>query len=187
MTLVEVLLSLTLVMIGMLALFRILGSSISGSATASRVSQAQARAVLILENMRNAPASTLTCLANQLPSAWAACETDCRNAQTMASAPADKCIYLPASMSTIPGPAMNGFGAGFDTSGQAGDRSQQLYGLVYSGTFSDRDTFVRLTGASNRIYEMQVAIGWNDSNVVGVIASSTTYDHVVSFRTGLFQ
>lgn len=179
--------SLAIVLVGMLALFRIIGSSIAGSATASRISQAQSRGTLILENMRQAPAAALDCLVAQTAANWSTCETACRAAQAMASAPADKCIYLTSSMSTIPGPAMATLGAGFETTGQANDRSQQQYGLAYTGTFNDRDTFARLAGTNNRIVEMQVAIGWNDSNQVGAIGAATTYDHVVSFRTGVFK
>lgn len=186
-TLVEVMISLGIVLVGLVALFRILGSSIAGSATASRLSQAQARATVILENVRNAPASTLGCLTAQLPANWGTCETDCRNAQTMAGAPLDKCVFQPASMSTIPGPAMQTMASGFDTGGQASDRAQQQYSLVYAGTFVERDTFARRSGTNSRIVEVQVAIGWNDNNTVGAIATTTTYDHVVSFRTGVFQ
>ena len=59
-TLVEVLISLAIVLVGMAGLFRVLASSIAGSTAASRISQAQLRAQLILESIRVANTDTLT-------------------------------------------------------------------------------------------------------------------------------
>lgn len=186
-TLIEVMMSLAIVLVGMLALFRILGSAAVGSGTAARSNQALMRASLLLENMRQAPQATLACLASNNPDNWTVCETSCRALLTGASAPADLCVFTPASMAAIPGPAMATMGNGYASSGQSTDRAQQAYSLVYDGTRGVRDTFVRVTGANTRIYEMQITIGWNDSNVTGAIATATTYEHALTLRSGVFN
>lgn len=186
-TLIEVLLSLAIVMVGMLALFRILSSSAVGSGTAARSNQALMRASLLLENMRQAPQPSLACLASNTPDNWTVCETNCRSALTGTSAPADLCVFTPAAMDAIPGPAMATMASGYSASGQLTDRYQQTYSLVYDGTRGARDTFVRLTGANTRIYEMQVSIGWNDSNETGAIATGTLFEHALTLRSGVFN
>lgn len=186
-TLIEVMISLGIVMVGMLALFRILGSAAVGSGTAARSNQALMRASMLLENMRQASQATLACLASNNPDNWSVCETSCRTALTGTSAPLDLCIFTPASMSVIPGPAMATMATGYASSGQSTDRAQQTYGLVYDGTRGVRDSFVRVTGANTRIYEMQVTIGWNDSNVAGAIATTTAYEHALTLRSGVFN
>jgi len=72
-TLVEVMISMSLVLVGMLALFRVLGASIAGSATASRFTQAELRASSLVETVRLAPATTLRCLAAHGSAEWTAC------------------------------------------------------------------------------------------------------------------
>lgn len=72
-TLVEVMISMALVLVGMLALFRVLGTSISGSATASHFSQAELRAETLVEAIRMAPPAALTCLSTTAPASWSTC------------------------------------------------------------------------------------------------------------------
>jgi len=72
-TLVEVMISMSLVLAGMLALFRVLGASVAGSATASRFVQAELRASSLVETVRLAPAATLSCLAAHGSAGWSAC------------------------------------------------------------------------------------------------------------------
>ena len=72
-TLVEVMISMSLVLAGMLALFRVLGASVAGSATASRFVQAELRASSLVETMRIAPPATLSCLAAHDSADWRAC------------------------------------------------------------------------------------------------------------------
>lgn len=185
-TLIEVLISLALVMVGMLALFRIIASSIIGSSAASRTNQAQLRATMLLENMRQAPQAALACLASNTPDNWSVCENTCKTTLS-GVAQIDGCIYTMASMSSVAAPAVDTLGAGFATNGQRSDRSQQTYSIVYDGTRGSRDTFARVTGANTRIYEIQVSVGWNDSNVVGAISTAATFDHAVTLRTGIFN
>ncbi len=84
-TLVEVMISMGLVLVGMLALFRVLGTSIAGSATASHFSQAALRAETLVEVMRLAPASALACLSTTPSAGWSAC-----GASFSLAAPADR-------------------------------------------------------------------------------------------------
>jgi Tfp pilus assembly protein PilV len=72
-TLIEVMISMGLVLIGMLALFRVLVTSITGSAAASHFTQAELRAETLLETIRLAPAATLTCLSATASASWSTC------------------------------------------------------------------------------------------------------------------
>ncbi|HWE31235.1 MAG TPA: hypothetical protein VHB97_24680 [Polyangia bacterium] len=72
-TLVEVMISMGLVLVGMLALLRVLVTSITGSATASHFTQAELRAATLVETMRLAPASALGCLATTASASWSTC------------------------------------------------------------------------------------------------------------------
>jgi Tfp pilus assembly protein PilV len=72
-SLVEVMLSMGVALVGMLALFRVLVTSITGSATASHFSQAQLRASSLIETMRMQPRATLACLAATTSASWTTC------------------------------------------------------------------------------------------------------------------
>jgi Tfp pilus assembly protein PilV len=72
-TLIEVMISMGLVLIGMLALFRVLVTSITGSAAASHFTQAELRAETLVEAIRLAPAATLTCLSATASASWSTC------------------------------------------------------------------------------------------------------------------
>lgn len=72
-TLIEVMISMGLVLVGMLALFRVLVTSITGSAAASRFTQAELRAETLLETIRLAPAATLACLSSTASASWTTC------------------------------------------------------------------------------------------------------------------
>ncbi len=190
-TMVEVLISLAIVLVGMAGLFKVLSSSVAGSSAASRISQAQLRAQLLLESIRAANLDTLTCLGAQPPSAWGSCETVCRVSQsyagggTQAQTFTQSCIFTPASLALIPGATPTGCTSG---SGQQVDRSCQTYFVVSNGLRDARDTFVNF---SNRIFDVQVTIGWNDDNTAvapgGASAANVlppVPNHVVTFRSG---
>jgi len=68
-----VMISMGLVLIGMLALFRVLVTSITGSASASHFTQAELRAETLVEAMRLGPASALACLSTTAPASWSTC------------------------------------------------------------------------------------------------------------------
>jgi type II secretory pathway pseudopilin PulG len=90
-TLVEVLVALGMVLVGMLAMFRVLGTSVNGSSTASRLSQAQMRAITILESIRHSPRLALECLSVTAPTDWRNCEQICYN--SLPTPQFDACIY----------------------------------------------------------------------------------------------
>ena len=84
-TLIEVMISMGLVLIGMLALFRVLVTSITGSATASHFTQAELRAETLLEAIRLAPPAALACLSANGSASWSTC-----GASYTLSAPSDR-------------------------------------------------------------------------------------------------
>jgi hypothetical protein len=72
-SLVEVLLSMGVALAGMLALSRVLVTSITGSATAARLGQAQLRAATLVELVRLGSRDTVRCLATTPSARWPAC------------------------------------------------------------------------------------------------------------------
>lgn len=72
-SLTEVMLSMGVALVGMLALFRVLAASVSGSATASHLTQAELRAATLVETMRLAPRDTMRCLAATASARWSSC------------------------------------------------------------------------------------------------------------------
>ena len=62
-SLTEVMISMSLVLVGTLALARVLVTSITAGASASHFAQAEARAAALVEQIRLAPAPALACLA----------------------------------------------------------------------------------------------------------------------------
>jgi Tfp pilus assembly protein PilV len=188
-TLLEVLISLGLVVIGMLGMFASLSTATNGSSAASRLSQAQARAQAIVEAIRVSPAATLDCLATTPANNWAGCELTgagacLTNLGSDAGAPsADFCVYTPASMARWKGPPAGG-GVSPPTN-QSLDRQGQPYQLVYDSTtpLGPRSSFVQKVGPSGRVYDIQVTIGWNDDGTAG----GANPKHVVTMRTGVFQ
>ena len=177
-TLIEVMISLAVMLIGMMGMFSALGTSIRGTGFASRFSQAQGRAVAIIEAIRNAPASTLTCLNNTAATNWTTCEADCRSNQTGAGATlAQSCIFTAASFSNVAGPPSASY------VDQRVDRSGQQYALVYSNASPTtyRTSFVSQTGPGNRVFDIQITIGWNDDG------TATNPNHFVTMRSGVFN
>ena len=182
-SLVEVLISLSIAMIGMIGLFRVLASSVAGASTASKLGQAQVRAKLILESMRLSSERALACLASEKVSDWSKCEAICRAAGP-STAPSS-CVYSTASMSSIAGPDIANHRAGFATSGQEMDRTLQRYFVVVSGDRSARDSFVQRVGDHLRVYQIQLTVGWNEDN--SALGGAVGADHSVTFSTGVFR
>jgi Tfp pilus assembly protein PilV len=71
-SLTEVMISMSLVLVGTLALARVLVTSITAGATASHFAQAEARAAALVETIRLAPPPALACLAAHAGS-WSTC------------------------------------------------------------------------------------------------------------------
>lgn len=189
--------SLALVLVGMLALFKVLTSSISGSATSSRMSQAQVRLMTIIESLRHSPADSnnagkltaLDCLVaaqapnDYKPSNWQACETTCMN--LLGTAKRDGCIYSMDSFSVINAPDFKG-ASSYSNNGQQVDRSLQQYII-------DPRSRVKTAGPNNTVYDIDLWVGWWDDNsttlptqaqiTAGVIPGY----HTAHFRTGVTQ
>jgi type II secretory pathway pseudopilin PulG len=174
-TLIEILISVAVVLVGMLALFQTLGTSVTGSSTASRMSQAQQRAVMIMESIRTAPAEALECLRTTAPTDWQSCEATCRNHFTALgyTVTQDICVFKTLTVADL----------------RAGsDRSSQRYYLVtensaQNGRSGGGISFVKLAGTGGRVYDAQVVVGWHDNND----GKTDTPDHFVALRSGVFQ
>ncbi len=180
-TLVEILISLAVVLVGMLALYKTLTVSIVGTSASSRITQAQLRASSILEAMRNAPKPALDCLAQNAASNWAACEATCLANQTGGGlASPQSCIFTTSTTAGLLGPTASG-----NLPLPANDRSNQQYALVYaqnpivSPDGIARTSFVLVGGPGNLVYDLQVTIGWADD---GTAANPT---HYVTLRTAV--
>jgi type II secretory pathway pseudopilin PulG len=176
-TLIEILISVAVVLVGMLALFQTLGTSVTGSSTASKLSQAQQRAVMVMENIRIAPSAALECLRTTAALSWDACEATCR-AQFPGTPSQDLCVYK-----TLVKP---------NTGLQSDhDYNRQNYFLVYKNDPHDNKpgggiSQVTLQGVGGRVYDAQVVIGWRDDND----PDPTKYDkpdHFVVLRSGVFN
>jgi Tfp pilus assembly protein PilV len=128
-SIVEVMISMSLVLVGTLALARVLVTSLTATASASHFTQAEARAAALVETIRAAPAATLACLAAH-DGGWSAC------------------------------------GAAYAIAPPT-DRDGQRY-------FLDGASRVR-AGKSGRLYDVTVAVGFNDSR-----------PHTVTLRTAVF-
>jgi Tfp pilus assembly protein PilV len=168
-TLIEILISLAVVLVGLLALFRTLATSVSGSATASRLSQAQQRAVMVMEAIRIAPRAALDCLATTQATNWATCEATCRGTQT--SAKPDWCVFKTLTVST-----------GGAKLRSASDANLQSYSLVTSNNKGGAAQ-VTMQGTGGRVYDAQVVIGWNEDNS----DASTNPDHFIVLRSGVYE
>ena len=179
-TLIEILISLAVVLVGMLALFKTLATSVTGSMTASRLSQAQQRAVLVTEAIRVAPKAALTCLVQQSSNSWATCEATCKaNLSSPYANKAESCIYssLDAVWSlTCPNCTKT------DDKTLQKDKSLQRYDLVTQNAKGPISQ-VKVHGLANSIYETQIVIGWRDDNQ----DASTAPDHFVTLRSGVFE
>jgi type II secretory pathway pseudopilin PulG len=174
-SLIEILISLAVVLVGMLALFKTLATSVTGSMTASRLTQAQQRAILVMENMRVAPKLVLNCLVSTTPASnWTTCENTClTNLPAATNKSIDSCTYynLKHSTGTLPVIAL-------DT-----DAANQNY-FVVSTIGSNPYTNVSLPpsfGLASTLFEAQVVIGWNDNNL-----TTEPPDHYVVLRSGVY-
>ncbi|HZS37320.1 MAG TPA: prepilin-type N-terminal cleavage/methylation domain-containing protein [Polyangia bacterium] len=186
-TLVEILISLAVVLVGMLALFRTLAVSVVGSGTSSRISQAQLRATAILEAIRAAPKPALDCLVTTTAPGWAACETVCQaNLTSPLTTKPQACIFTTATAAALSGPSAQGLVQLPST-----DRAGQQYGLVYFSVppiapdGSTRTTAVTTGGPGGLVYDIQVTVGWHDDGTAGVSNPPVNGDHFVTLRTAV--
>jgi type II secretory pathway pseudopilin PulG len=163
-TLIEILITLALLIVGLAGLFAALTSSVRGSAVANHFTQAQARAHVVIENMMGAPRSVLDCLAQTPASGWSTCEASCA-ATLGASSAAQACTFT--TLSTI--------GIDKDTNGQQ-------YAIVYDNAIGGtRSSAVTTGGLSGRVYDLLVTIGWNDNG------QATPPTHRVTLHAAVFE
>jgi Tfp pilus assembly protein PilV len=163
MTLIELLISIGVVMVGMLGMLRVLSAAVEGSVSAQRFSQGQTRAQEVIEAMRTAPLATLQCLV-QGTASWAGCESSCKAALGV-NASSQACVFI-----TL---------ANLDAQNQ--DTTNTQYQVVTDTTDQTRSSFVAVGGTSARIYDLQVTVGWNDD---GTNAAPT---HRVTMHSAVFR
>ena len=161
MTLIELLISIGVVLVGMLGMLRVLSASVEGSVSAQRFSQGQSRAQEVIEAMRTAPLSTLQCLV-QGTGSWASCEASCK-ATLGATASPQACVFI--TLSTL------------DAQNQ--DTTNTQYQVVTDNADPTRSSFVTATGQSARIYDLQVTVGWNDDGTAGAPTHRVTMHSAV--------
>ncbi|MSP57154.1 MAG: type II secretion system protein [Myxococcales bacterium] len=177
-TLLEVMMSMGVIIIGMLGLYKALNSATGSSALANRFSQAQARGQQVIEAIRKAPATPTNipdCLASAATAAsWANCEALCKAALGL-NAAADSCVFTTLANAK-----------------QDVDRSGQLYQVVFdaadpAGRTSQVITPPNVVGAPCMgvpcpLYDVQVTIGWNDSGLAAPSSDPNLGGHRVSVR-----
>lgn len=162
-TLLEILITMAVVVLGMVVLFRVLTASTRGSVRAQQLSQALARSRTVMENIRRMPVAVLTCLSRQPANNWATCEATC--IQTLgALATPGACVFV--TLASIQ---------------QEMDRSQQQYQIVDDASDPARSSWVTVQGTSGHLFDVQVTVGWNDD---GSAAPAT---HRVTLHSATFQ
>lgn len=196
-TLMELLISLVVIVVGMLVIFRVLATSIASGTASSRVAQAQQRAETIIEAIRFSPALALTCLETTAYTSWSTCETTCKSSQLNApNTSASTCVYTIGTFSNIKGPIATNPAGGAPLTDQTVDRQGQQYFLIGGPTPNTplpvyNSTYVRQVGDGLRTAEIQVSVAWNDDNSTAAAGSSSdgkTYpNHSVSLLTGVLQ
>lgn len=181
-TLLEVLMSVALVVLGMLGLLNMLASSTSGASIASQLTQGQFRAANLIEAIRNAPVPALQCLTTLQPAQWSQCEQVCLAAYQQQGAPAasaQSCIFTISSMALLTGPKAGSA----QVTNQTVDRSGQQYTVMFTGAQPQgpQSSFVQQRSFNNRVFDAQVTVGWNGNG------TNANPNHFVTLRTGVFQ
>ncbi len=180
-TLIEIMISMGIVLVGMLAMFGVLRSAIGGSATASRMSQAQLRAQTIIESIRNSPKQALTCLYTTSAASWDNCVAVCKQQLTVQTW--DACVYSLTALKHLPAPDTSGVNQ-FDTNnGQANDRNGMSYFIESDQTRSPSGySRVDIAGANSALFDVRVTVAWYDD----AQAQPPSGYHSVTLRTGVF-
>jgi prepilin-type N-terminal cleavage/methylation domain-containing protein len=182
-TLLEVLISMAIVVVGMLGLYKAIGSATQGSTLANRFSQAQARAQQVVEAIRKSPTTPtniLTCLSGGATVGnWQNCEASCLAdlGGALNGNATQSCVFYTLSAAS-----------------QDKDKGQVNYAVVFDGTSPTRTSFVKypavvpgspcLSG-SCALYDVQVTIGWKDDGSVPPVAGP--WDHRVTVHQVITQ
>jgi Tfp pilus assembly protein PilV len=191
MTLLEIMMSLAVMLVGMLGLVRVLSVASRGGSTASHITQAQNKAMALLEVINRLPGGTqappppwtnpvLQCLAGNAASSWSTCEAQCQQS-VKAPTVGQACMLTTATMRAL---------------GQDTDSTQQQYAVVYDSANPARSTSVTPGtstngGFSQHLYQVQVTIGWNDDGTGPTGTSNVCLpagtSHCVTLTTELFR
>jgi prepilin-type N-terminal cleavage/methylation domain-containing protein len=170
-TLIEVMLSMAVVLVGMMALFRVLSVASKGSQQSQRNTQGLARAQQIIEAMRLAPPSVLTCLSLNQASAWDNCEVLCRQWYGAAASP-QSCVFSTLSLNN-----------------QNVDGTGEPYTLIFDANNPIAgSSWVTNSSQWGLVFDAQVVVGWSDE--AQVLPAATTCGgavHCVALRTSIFR
>jgi len=164
-TLIELMVSMAVVLVGMIGLFRVLGTSVQAGQTGQRFIQAQARGTQVMEAIRTAPNNVVQCLVGAPATAWAPCETLCKTTLGAQASPT-ACIFS----------SVNG------ATGATNDSTQQQYAVILDANNDPRSTWVRGVGVTGRVYDVQITIGWNDDGTATMPVA-----HRVTLHSAVFQ
>ena len=175
-TLLEVMMSLVLVLIGMLALFRTLSVASKGSQASQRYTQALARGSEILEAMRTAPPSVLNCLIATGATNWPNCEAQCltflqQQKGQVGTPSAQACVF--ATLSTLK---------------QDRDGTRQQYAVIENPNDPiNGSSWVFNDVTYHSVFDAQVTIGWSDDGTAAVNKGCQPLQHCVTLRTSIYR
>lgn len=184
-TLIEILVSMAVVIVGMLGLYKAIGTAQMGSAAAQRHTQALARAQQVMEAIRKAPSSPnniLNCLAQKGSAAtaadWTLCEANCLTdlqAMNIAASP-QSCVF-----------------ANLLKAGQVLDSTFQNYVVVFNNDQGiGRSTWVMnapqgyVCQSPTCVFDIQITIGWNDDGSADYDTVTGGGGHRVTIRGAMF-
>jgi hypothetical protein len=163
MTLIELMVSIGVVMVGMLGMFKVLSAAVAGGSSAQHLTQARARAQLVVENVKSMPIAVVNCLAASQPPTWSACEALCKSTLG-GGALAEACVFATLSAAS-----------------QGTDASHQAYAVVYDPTDLARSSWLQQAGASGHLFDLQVTVGWNDDG-----SATAPQQHRVVIKSAVF-
>lgn len=173
-TLLEIMLSMAVVLVGMFFLFRVLSVASKGTQASQRLTQGLARAQLVLESMRAAPPSVLDCLSTTAVSSWPTCEAVClqwmkNTPKVRGLASAESCVFFTLATMNL-----------------GTDSTQQQYAVVYDpGALVASSSWVMNNSPQRSVYDAQVTIGWKDD---GTATSNTCAgQHCITLRTAIYR
>jgi type II secretory pathway pseudopilin PulG len=163
MTLIELLVSIGVVMVGLLGMFKVLSAAVAGGSSAQHLTQARARAQLVVENVKSMPIAVVNCLAASPPTGWTACEALCKSTLGAGALP-EACVFTTLG-------AVH----------QGNDASQQAYAVVYDPSDLTRSSWLQPSGASGHLFDLQITVGWNDDGT-----ATAPQKHRVVIKSAVF-
>jgi prepilin-type N-terminal cleavage/methylation domain-containing protein len=179
-TLLEIMLSMAVLLVGMLGLFRVLSVAARGSSSAQRMTQGQTKAQQFVESIVAMPKAILDCLVtNAASTAWNSCETQCQTLLGGYTNAAQACVFTTGTMKSMV-QVQIGTPVTMDM-----DSTSQHYAIVYDASNPAMSTWVQqVPGSAGHLYQVQVTMGWNDD---GTAPSQPPYDHRVTLKTDVYR